>query len=63
MKRSECVNSEDIAVARIHIERIMQRIRSYHILDKTLRLSMQDITEQMFAVCGYLTNCQNPIIR
>ena len=57
----EVTNSEQIAMARIHIERIIQRIRNFHILDSTIKLSQKDVIEQVFTVCSYLVNFQNPI--
>ena len=63
MSASECRVSEDIAKARIHIERVIQRIRTFHILGSVIRLNMMDIVEQLFSVCAYLTNFQTPIIR
>lgn len=62
MSAAEASNCESISSARIHVERIIQRIRTFHILDSTLRLSQQDITDQIFSVCAYLTNFQMPII-
>jgi hypothetical protein len=63
MTKKELESSEHIAKARIHIERVIQRIRTFHILSKTARLSSKDILEQTFTVCSYLTNFQMPIIR
>jgi len=60
---AECSQSEDVAKARIHIERIIQRIRTFHILGSVVRLNMCDIIEQLFTVCAYLTNFQTPIIQ
>ncbi|XP_035670018.1 uncharacterized protein LOC118411646 [Branchiostoma floridae] len=62
MSAQEAANSESISSARIHIERIIQRIRTFHILGSTLKISQQDITEQIFSVCAYMTNFQMPII-
>ena len=55
--------SAECSSARIHVERIMQRIKVYHILDGDLRLSMRYSAEQIFTVCAYLTNFQNPILK
>ena len=57
----EVMNSEQIALARIHIERIIQRIRNFDILDSTIKLSQKDVIEQVFTVCSYLANFQHPI--
>ena len=60
---NEAARSEYISRARIHIERIIQRIKTFHFLDRVIRLNMQDIVEQIFLVCAYLTNFQLPIVK
>ena len=60
---SESFNSEKISKIRIHIERAIHRIKTYHILDGELKLSMKHISEQVFTVCAYLVNFQAPIIK
>ncbi|XP_014677247.1 PREDICTED: uncharacterized protein LOC106817110 [Priapulus caudatus] len=55
--------SERISNVRIHIERAIQRIKTYHILDGELKLSMKDIAAQVFTVCAYLVNFQSPIVK
>ena len=62
MSPAEAAYSESVASARIHIERIIQRIRTFHILGSTMRISQQDITAQIFSVCAYLVNFQMPIV-
>lgn len=59
----EVSSSEGISKVRIHVERAIQRIKTFHILDGEIKLSMKDIAEQIFTVCGYLVNFQNPIVR
>ena len=59
---AEVAHCESVSTARIHVERIIQRIRTFHILDSTLRISQQDITSQIFRVCSYLVNFQMPIV-
>ncbi len=63
MTRHELESSEHIAKARIHIERAIQRIKSFQILGKRAKLSSKDIFTQVFTVCSYLTNFQSPIIQ
>ena len=58
----EVMNSEQIVMARIHIQRIIQRIHNFDILDSTIKLSQKDVIEQVFTVCSYLVNFQIPII-
>ena len=63
MTRDECNQSEFVAQVRIHVERIIQRIRTYHFFYSTAKLSMKDIYESIFMSCAYLNNFQLPIIR
>ena len=63
MAESEINFSEKVARTRGHVERIMQRIKTYHILDGNLKMSMKDIQEQIFVVCAYLVNFQAPIVK
>lgn len=61
--KQEAARSEYISKARIHVERIIQRIKTFYHLERVIRLNMQDVVEQIFTVCAYLTNFQLPIIR
>ena len=63
LSRAEVLNSEKCSKARIHIERIIQRIKTWHILDRDQQLKMHDIIEQVFTVVSYLTNFQTSIIK
>ena len=62
-KKVEGKRSEKIAEARIHVERAIQRIKSYNILNHQVRLSMAHLAEQIFSVCVYLVNFQPPILK
>ena len=59
----EVFSSEKISSVRIHIERAIQRIKTFHILDGELKLSMKEVAEQVFTVCAYLVNFQTPIVQ
>lgn len=63
ISKQEATRSENISKARIHVERIIQRIKCFYHLERVIRLNMQDLVEQIFTVCAYLTNFQLPIIR
>ena len=63
LKEREGKRSEKIAEARIHVERAIQRIKTYRILDSEVRLSMAHLAEQIFIVCAYLVNFQTPILK
>jgi len=59
----EVRTSADISTCRIHVERIMQRIKTYRIFDGELMQNQKHVAEQVFTVCAYLTNFQRPILR
>ena len=63
MRAEEIVESENCSAARVHSERLTQRIKTFHIFDAEIRQAMHDIIGQVFMVCAYLTNFQLPIIR
>lgn len=51
-----------IASLRIHIERVIGRIKSFAILKETLPLSMARIADQIVTVCALLVNFQPVLI-
>ena len=63
MTAEEIVESEDCSTARVRIERLIQRIKTFHIFDAEIHLAMHDIIDQVIMVWAYLTNFQLPIIR
>ena len=60
---SKTIRSENISEVRIHVERAIQRIKTFHILYGEDKLCMKDIAEQIFTVCAYLVNFQSPIVK
>ena len=54
--------SEVVSKVRVHVERIIQRVRNYHILRGNIPLSLKPLLEQIFTVCAFLTNFQTPIV-
>ena len=46
---------------RIHVERAMERIKNFHIFDRTLSASLTDIADRMFYICCMLTNFHPPL--
>ena len=57
----ELIETRRIASLRIHVERAMERIKNYHIFDRTIPSSLTEVTEQMFFVCAVLTNFLPPL--
>jgi hypothetical protein len=37
-----------------HVERAIQRIKTFHILDGEEKLYIKNIAEQIFTICAYL---------
>jgi hypothetical protein len=60
---SETISSENISKVRIYVKRAIQRIKTFHVLDGEVKLSMKDIAEEIFTVCAYLVNFQSPIVK
>ena len=59
----EIMQSKRVSEVRIHVERAIGRIRTFHILDTDMKLNMKDISEQIFTVCAFLTNFQSQYIK
>ena len=58
----EVSQTEEIASARIHVERAIRRIKEFKVFDK-VPLSMIGSVNQMWAVCCILTTFQLPLIK
>ena len=53
---NEMVETRRIASVRIHVERVMERIKNFHIYDKALPSLLTDLANQIFYVTAVLTN-------
>ena len=51
-----------IASVRIHVERAIGRIKTYHLLDGTLPNTLSPYATQIVTVCGFLTNFLPPLL-
>ena len=58
----EVMQSKRVSEVRIHVERAIGRVRTFHILDTDMSLTMKDTAEQIFTVCAFLTNFQSQYI-
>ncbi|XP_022099294.1 uncharacterized protein LOC110983925 [Acanthaster planci] len=45
-----------------HIERITQRVKQFHLLDRPLPKSLADVANELWTVCCLLPNFQGPLI-
>ena len=50
MRADELAHSENVAMACIHVERIIQHIRSFQILEKRAKFPSKDFYEQLFKI-------------
>ena len=57
----ELVETRRIASLRIHVERAMERIKNYHIFDRTLPSSLTDLANETFFVCAVMCNFLPPL--
>ena len=60
--RDEVKETENIASMRIHIERVIQRLKMYRILSHQISRTLFPIIDQLVHVCAVLVNLQSPII-
>ena len=63
LSENEVVLSQQIARERIHVERMIQRLKCYHIFDGLIPLSMMGSLNQIITVCDLLANFQKPICK
>ena len=62
MSPEDVVKTQVIAALRIHVERAINKIKNFHIWDRVTPLSLFPVINQMWAVCTFLCNVQDPII-
>lgn len=60
--RSEVETTRRIASARIHVERKMEQIKNFRILQGIMPLALSDFAHQIFFVCAALTNLLPPLV-
>ena len=62
MPAEDVVKTQVIASLRIHIERAINKIKNFHIWDRITQLTSFPLVNQMWTVCSFLCNVQNPIL-
>ncbi len=62
LSQQEEVPTRRIAKHRIHVERAIQRIKSFRILHQTLPLSMAADVNKIWIICSYLTLFNKPLL-
>ena len=60
----EMLATRRIASLRIHVERAIERIKNYHILDFIpTTLCKSGLIDMIFFVCAMLTNLMSPLVK
>ena len=62
MSEEDVIKTQQIASLRIHVERAISKIKNYHIWDTVIPLSAFGVVNQMWSVCAFMCNIQNPLI-
>ncbi|XP_064468637.1 uncharacterized protein LOC135381813 [Ornithodoros turicata] len=63
LTKEEVLETQKIASLRIHVERRIQRIKTYHIFDSGVPITLCPLVNQMWTVCALLSNYQSPIMK
>ncbi|XP_077537119.1 uncharacterized protein LOC144149430 [Haemaphysalis longicornis] len=62
MTANNVIKTRKIARARVHIERVIRRIKEFHILDSGYPVNMADVGNAVVQTCAFLSNFKNPIV-
>ncbi|XP_064641957.1 uncharacterized protein LOC135496527 [Lineus longissimus] len=62
MSADDVASTQSIAAERIHVERLINKIKNFHIFDQVLPLTLAGSINQIWTCCALLTLFQNPII-
>ncbi|XP_030070829.1 uncharacterized protein LOC115477858 isoform X2 [Microcaecilia unicolor] len=57
----EIVEKNETASLRIHVRCAVGKVRTYHIFDKVIPLTLASIADQLWAVCALLNNCNGSL--
>ncbi|XP_077512591.1 uncharacterized protein LOC144123682 [Amblyomma americanum] len=57
-EKEDMQETQDIASCRIHVERRIQRIKCYHIIDRPIPLSLGPLINQIWSVCACSATCK-----
>ena len=60
---SEVAVGKRIARARIHIERVIGRLKEFRLLDHTLPLNLVDLVDEIWIIACVITNIQPPLVK
>ena len=58
----ETKHNKVVASLRVHVERLMERIKNWHIFDRKIPITLAPIASDMLVVVSALTNFHPPLI-
>ena len=62
MTAQDVIKTREIASVTIHVERVINKIKNFHLCDSVVPLSLFGVVNQMWSVCTFLCNIQDPFI-
>ena len=62
MSAEDVVRTQQIASLRIHVERAINKIKNFRIWNGVVPLSLFSVVNQMWTICAFLCNTQDPLI-
>lgn len=62
MTAEDVIKTQEIASVRVHVERAINKIKNFHLWDSVVPLSLFGVVNQMWSVCAFLCNIQDPLI-
>ena len=62
MSAEDVVRTQQIASLQIHVERAINKIKNFRIWNGVVPLSLFSVVNQMWTVCAFLCNTQDPLI-
>lgn len=63
MTRSDTLKTKKIANARIHVERAIGRMKTFHILQETLPITLVPLVDDIIVICAAIANMQPPLVK
>ncbi|CAH3180479.1 unnamed protein product, partial [Porites lobata] len=62
MTAQDVIKTQEIASVRIQVERAINKIKNFHLWDSVVPLTLFGVVNQMWSVCAFLCNNQDPLI-
>ena len=63
MTSAECKKTKEVANLRIHVERAINRLKTFRILKSVFSITMLPLADDIIRVCAAICNIQPPLIR